>query len=101
MIPPVFLFGPSVLSLTLLGLGVVQARTRAAHRAWGILAGAILWLQAFLLVGAALVLGEWGGPILTTITKSWVFCAAILLWLGGFVARLAFQWRERRMFPGK
>lgn len=101
MIHPVFLFGPSVLSLTLLGLGVVQARTRAAHRSWGVLAGALLWFQAFLLVGAALFLGEWGAQIIVTIMKSWVFCAAVLLWLGGFAARLAYARREGRMFPGK
>jgi hypothetical protein len=98
---PIFLFGPSFLGLTLLALGVFQARTKSAHRSWGVLAGAIMWIQAFLLIGAALCVGVWGGPIIQSIMRSWVLCAAILLWLGCFAARLAFVRRERRMFPAK
>jgi hypothetical protein len=92
------LFGPSVLSLALLASGVSLARTKNAHRSWGVLAGAVILLQGFFLVAVLLFLGTKGDSLLAPLLGS-PLGAGFALWLGSLVARIAYLRRERRLFP--
>ena len=95
---PIMLFGPSVASLSLLALGVSFARSKNAHRSWGVLSSVFMLFQAFLLVGAVLFVGT-GGQSLVAICLSPVFLGAFFLWLACFVGRILFARRERQLFP--
>lgn len=98
LLPFIILFGPGILSLASLALGISLARSRNAHRSWGVLAGALLLIQGFLMVGLLLFLGTSGRSLIAIAKGSPEFCAAVVLWLGCLVARIAYLRRERRRF---
>ncbi|MEI8290135.1 MAG: hypothetical protein WCH99_11740 [Verrucomicrobiota bacterium] len=93
------IFGPSLLSLLMLALGSSLARSKNAHQSWGVLAGTIILLQGFLLVGAWLFFGTTaGGSLLTTLTQNSWLCAGFALWLACLVTRAVYSVRGRKKF---
>jgi len=93
------IYGPSLLSIVLLALGIFLARSKNAHRAWGVLAGAVILLQGFLLIGALLFFGMTSvGSLVATLTRSPGLCVGFALWLVCCVARTIYFFQGRKRF---
>jgi len=85
----------------MLALGGSLAHSQTAYRAWGVLAGAIILIQGFLLVGVMLFLGtNTSGSLVASLAGNPWLCAGFALWLGCLVARAVYFARGRKQFAG-
>ena len=93
-------FVPSLLSIVIIALGSSLARSKNAYRSWGVLAGAFILLQGFLLVGVSLFFGIGAaGSLVASVARNPWLCAAFALWLACLIARAVYFARGRKKFP--
>jgi membrane protein implicated in regulation of membrane protease activity len=93
------IFGPSLVGLLILTLGGCWARSKNAYRSWGVVAGAIILIQGFFLLGFSLFFGIGAaGSLVVSVARNPWLCAGFALWLASLIARAVYFARGRKRF---